>query len=229
MGARISIIASGVLALLASGAHAADVIVPETPLAPTAPIATNFNWSGAYIGGQVGYGWASSKFSMEPSYTSKGNMDGFLGGIYAGYNFDTGANVILGVDGDFTGTSVGETISYGGLASGKTRLRWSGAARARVGYDFDRFLPYIAGGAAFGNIGDKAHILGTQLISQSKTQTGWTIGGGVDYAVTDNIVTRFEYRYTDFGKRNLDLAVPGLKANEKMNSNDIRLGVAYKF
>ncbi|MDH7784359.1 outer membrane immunogenic protein [Ochrobactrum sp. 19YEA23] len=229
MGARISIIASGVLALLATGAHAADAIVPETPLAPAAPIATDFNWSGAYIGGQVGYGWASSKLLVDPAAAFKGNMGGFLGGVYAGYNFDTGTNVILGVDGDFTGTSVGETIAHGDLASAKTRLRWSGAARARVGYAFDRFLPYIAGGAAFGNIGDKAHILGTRLISQSKTQTGWTVGGGVDYAVTDNIVTRFEYRYTDFGKRNLDLAVPGLKANEKMNSNDIRLGVAYKF
>ena len=229
MGTRITIIASGILALMATGAHAADAVVPEVPIAPEAPIAATFNWGGAYIGGQIGYGWANTKFSAGPTHTSKGKLDGFLGGIYAGYNFDTGTNVILGVDGDFTGSAVGKTESVGDLASGETHLRWSGAARARVGYAVDRFLPYIAGGVAFGNIEDKLHIFNEKAYSDSKTQTGWTIGAGVDYAVTNNIVTRLEYRYTDFGKRNFDLGVPGVNFKEDMSSNDVRLGVAYKF
>lgn len=229
MGARISIITTGLLALMATSAHAADVVVPEAPIAPAAPIVTQFNWGGAYIGGQAGYGWANSKFSAGPSYNSKGSMDGFLGGIYAGYNFDTGSNVILGVDGDFTGTAIGEKVSFGALASEEKKLRWSGAARARLGYAMDRFMPYIAGGVAVGNIEDKAHLVGVPLVSQSKTQVGWTIGSGVDYAVTDNIVTRLEYRYTDFGKRDIDFNVPGVSASSKLSTNEVRLGVAYKF
>lgn len=229
MGARFSMIASGILALMATNAYAADVIVPEAPVAPAVPIAAPFNWGGAYIGGQVGYGWANTKYTVGPSYNSIGKLDGFLGGIYAGYNIDTGTNVILGVDGDFTGTAVGKTESVGDLASGKTQLRWSGAARARVGYAVDRFLPYIAGGVAFGNIEDKLHVLGEKLLSESKTQAGWTIGGGIDYAVTDNIVTRVEYRYTDFNKHNYNFDNTSVGGSGKLSTNEVRLGVAYKF
>lgn len=235
MGARISMIASGILALMATSAHAADVIVPEAPVAPAVPIATPFNWGGAYVGGQVGYGWGSSKFSArseeEKAALNGISSNGFLGGIYAGYNFDTGTNLILGVDGDFTGSAIKRAGSTGGdePTGFKTQLQWSGAARARVGYALDRFMPYIAGGAAFGNIKDGAHFQGEKVVSQSKIQTGWTIGGGADYAVTDNVIMRLEYRYTDFGKRNFNVGDTSVNASGKLSTNDVRLGIAYKF
>ena len=223
---------AGIMTIVAAHANAADVIVDPIPAA------TSFNWGGAYIGGQVGYGWGTSGFSgshPDGDFSFDGiSSDGFLGGIYAGYNFDTGANLVLGIDGDFTGSTIKRSIALydedEGAFRGETKLQWSGAVRARAGYALDRFLPYIAGGVAFGRIKDTAHFESEEVPSQQKTKTGWTIGGGADYALTDNVIMRLEYRYTDFGKRDHDFG-EGVEGsfNGKTTTNDIRLGVAYKF
>ena len=145
------LLASTVALLATTGAKAADAIVYEEP-APviSAPV---FSWNGAYLGGQIGYGWGKSQFSdIDGSANLK--PDGFLGGLYAGYNFDLGNSVVLGVDGDVTYNNLkkrfSETDADGDFDSVETKLRWSGAVRARAGYAVDRFLPYIAGGVAFG-------------------------------------------------------------------------------
>jgi outer membrane immunogenic protein len=96
----------------------------------------------------------------------------------------------------------------------------------------DRFLPYIAGGVAFGSV--KNTLSSTDgidevSVSQSKTLTGWTAGAGVDYAATDNVIVRLEYRYTDYGHKDFDFGVPDAGVRDKFKTNEVRLGVAYKF
>ena len=61
--------------------------------------------------------------------------------------------------------------------------------------------------------------------------TGWTAGAGVDYAATDNVIVRLEYRYTDYGRKDFTADLDGLElgASNKFKTNEIRLGVAYKF
>ncbi len=117
-----SLITASFFGLLAvTSAKAADAIVAEEP----APIAVmpGFSWSGAYIGGQVGYGFGKSKFSNTDfgdgvdSFKPKG----FLGGVYAGYNFDVGNNVILGVDGDFSYAGISKKFAFGGDNSIETK------------------------------------------------------------------------------------------------------------
>jgi outer membrane immunogenic protein len=156
--------------------------------------------------------------------------DGFLGGLYAGYNFDLGNNVVLGIDGDITYNDLSKGIRVYNddleVGSFENKLRWSGAVRARAGYAFDRFLPYIAGGVAFGDVKNSGTINGIGF-SESKTLTGWTVGGGVDYAATDNLIVRLEYRYTDYGDKNIDFG--GLSVKNDFKTNEVRLGVAYKF
>ena len=230
---RVLIGISSILTIMATHANAADVVVDPIP------VATSFNWGGAYIGGQIGYGWGTTGFSGNSSDTGEFGLDGIssdgiLGGIYAGYNFDTGTNLILGVDGDFTGSAISRSITgydeEGDVVGGKTKLLWSGAVRARAGYALDRFMPYIAGGVAFGHIKDTFHYEGETVHSQQKTKTGWTAGGGADYALTDNVIMRLEYRYTDFGKRGFDVDnIDDGNLGGKTTSNDVRLGVAYKF
>jgi len=225
------LLASTVALLATTGAKAADAIVYEEP-APviSAPV---FSWNGAYLGGQIGYGWGKSQFSdIDGSANLK--PDGFLGGLYAGYNFDLGNSVVLGVDGDVTYNNLkkrfSETDEFGDTDSFETKLRWSGAVRARAGYAVDRFLPYIAGGVAFGqikNTGKSSDGIVEESFSSSKTHTGWTAGAGVDYAATDNVIVRLEYRYTDYGHKNFD--VDGDSTRNKFKTNEIRLGVAYKF
>ena len=228
MKLKTLLLASTVALIAATGAKAADAVIEQEP-APVV-VAPTFTWNGAYIGGQVGYGWGKSDFSGDLFNYGNVKPDGFLGGLYAGYNFDLGNNVVLGIDGDITYNDVSKGIDIydGDLAVGsfENKLRWSGAVRARAGYAFDRFLPYIAGGVAFGNIKNSGDIDGIGF-SESKTLTGWTIGGGVDYAATDNLILRLEYRYTDYGDKDLDFG--GLSVNNDFKTNEVRLGVAYKF
>ena len=234
MNIKSILLASTVAFAGISGAHAADAIVYEEP-APVvaAPV---FSWTGGYLGGQVGYGWGKSRFSNEiAAFDVK--PDGFLGGLYAGYNFDLGNSVVLGVDGDITYNNLKDSYSdtIDGIDQGiESKLRWSGAVRARAGYAVDRFLPYIAGGVAFGSVkntfslGDED---GSLSGSKSKTLTGWTAGAGVDYAATDNVIVRLEYRYTDYGRKDFSADLEGLQlgASNKFKTNEIRLGVAYRF
>lgn len=221
------LLASTVALLAATGAKAADAIVAEPAPVIVEPV---FSWNGAYIGGQIGYGWGKSDFSGDIVTFDSVKPDGFLGGLYAGYNFDLGNSVILGIDGDITYSDVskGVDVYSGGVGVGsfENELRWSGAVRGRVGYAVDRFLPYIAGGVAFGSVKNRGDIDGIGF-SESKTLTGWTAGAGVDYAATDNLILRLEYRYTDYGDKGYDFG--GLRVKDDFKTNEVRLGVAYKF
>ncbi|EJF81566.1 Opacity protein and related surface antigens [Candidatus Bartonella washoeensis] len=116
------------------------------------------------------------------------------------------------------------------------KQKWFGATRVRVGFAVDRMMPYIAGGVAYTQLRNifakaadttskQAVNLSDLLHDEKKTMVGYTLGGGVDFAMADNVIVRAEYRYSDFGKKKF--------ANEKIEmgykTNDFRVGVAYKF
>lgn len=223
-----TILAASVLTLAGlSASHAADAIVSQDP----SPIAMpSFSWSSAYVGGQIGYAWGKSDFSNDAG-NARLKPNGFLGGVYAGYNFALNNNVVLGIDGDVTYNDLSEKVDIIDadnftVGEFENKVRWSGAVRARAGYAVDRFLPYIAGGVAFANVKSAGNLYDRNF-SESKTLTGWTLGAGVDYAATDNLIVRLEYRYTDYGHK--DFSYDGAVFRDKLKTNDIRLGVAYKF
>ncbi|WP_208434569.1 outer membrane protein [Bartonella taylorii] len=108
--------------------------------------------------------------------------------------------------------------------------KWVGATRIRVGFSADRIMPYISGGIAYGQFQD---ILSTSItgkepfsatLDDTKIMIGYTLGGGVDFAVADNVILRAEYRYSDFGKKKFKDEI-----ELKYKTNDLRIGVAYKF
>lgn len=234
------LIAASAVALIAGGsAQAADVVVAHTEAPAVA--ASAFSWQGFYAGGEIGGSWAQSKLKSRgnnQTYGSKVKPDGFIGGLYAGYNFEIngGDNIVLGAETDFLWNDVDDIGSkeLGGFKY-KTRVKqkWVGSTRLRAGYAVDRWLPYVAAGVAYGKIdtrlnrydADDAFVSGG---NKNKTRSGWTIGAGVDYAMTDNVLLRVEYRYTDFGKKTYDYGNEG-SYRIKYNSNDVRVGVAYKF
>lgn len=201
-------------------ANAADVLV-------AAP--AGFVWTGGYVGLQAGYAWGKSHYSNE-EYDDFADHDpkGGFGGVYAGYNHQLANNVVLGVDADlnYSGIDGSADFYWNGNdpePGASADVRWTGAARVRLGYAMDRVLPYVAGGVAFA---DYRMELADEFV-HSKTLTGWTIGGGLEYAATDNILLRAEYRYTDYGNDTWSDWAGGERVDLK--TNDIRLGVAYKF
>ncbi|WP_455478754.1 outer membrane protein [Bartonella sp. B10] len=115
--------------------------------------------------------------------------------------------------------------------------RWSGATRARVGFAvINSFMPYVSGGVAYAQMQGSYLSLGKKKEGNSKpvsvkesddraTMVGYTVGGGVDFAMTDNILLRAEYRYSDFGKKKFKK----YPVEFQYRTNDVRVGVAYKF
>ncbi|MBX4336297.1 outer membrane protein [Bartonella raoultii] len=110
------------------------------------------------------------------------------------------------------------------------KQKWTGATRVRIGYSAGRMLPYIAGGIAYGQLQDILSISITgedpfdKVSDVTKTMVGYTIGGGVDFAMTDNMIIRAEYRYSDLGKKKFKDEI-----ELKYKTNDFRVGIAYKF
>lgn len=223
------LLTSTFLCVMSGYALAADAVVYEAP--PEVYVAPVFNWTGAYIGGQAGYLWGDGDLS-DGTDSIDVDPDGWLGGIYVGYNYQFTNNVVLGIDADFawTGADDSTTVFDGEdlVGSLDSELDWEGAVRARLGYAVDRFLPYIAGGVAFGRLNhDVFDALGAPSGSDDDTSVGWTLGVGLEYAFTDNIIGRAEYRYTDFG--DFDFDINGTSASTDLTTNDVRLGIAYKF
>jgi outer membrane immunogenic protein len=192
---------------ISTSAFAADAIY-EAPAEPPVAVETvpQFSWAGGYAGILTGYGWADGDvqgFGTE-------SFDGARLGGFVGYNWDLGNQLVVGVEGDLNYDWNEETVA--GFGDVDTGLNWS--TRARVGYAMDRALLFAAGGYTGTDVNGPAG---------DDTLHGWTVGGGVDYAVTDRMFTRIEYRYNDFGSGD----VGGTDVD--FDQHTVNVGLAVKF
>jgi outer membrane immunogenic protein len=192
--------ATAALAIAASTAHAADLPGRYSP-APAYNALPVFTWTGFYAGLNAGYGWnvGDSRF-YDPAFGAvKGRRSGgFVGGAQAGYNYQFGM-FVAGVETDLQYAAVGNkgasygTTYYPGASDG-----FFGTIRARAGVAFDRALVYGTGGFAYGDIGGNRGydtLLGYH--SGDEINWGWTLGGGVEYAITNNFTAKVEGLYVD--------------------------------
>jgi outer membrane immunogenic protein len=218
---RLFLSCAAAAGLMAGPALAADL--PESyeqPVAPEVYGPTVFNWTGPYVGAQIGYSWGGMS-GRYPSGRATIDKDGIAGGLYGGYNYQVMPNVVIGAEGDITWADLQGSRNIGGRHY-KARTDWDGTIRARAGAAFDRFLVYGTGGIAFAD--NKLEAAGRG--SQSKTQVGWAVGAGVEGAITENIVARAEYLYQGFGNESYG------KLNVRdadFDINVVRAGVGYKF
>ncbi|WP_455478755.1 outer membrane protein [Bartonella sp. B10] len=143
------------------------------------------------------------------------------------------AGVCLIYDDEFT-----QEDSEVGFLSYKEK--WSGAARLRVGFaTAGHIMPYVSSGISYARMNSIFTLMGVrkhaddpvtatrsaQVLNDTTTMVGYTVGGGVDFAMTDNILLRAEYRYSDFGKKKFK----NDNAEFQYKTNDFRVGMAYKF
>jgi outer membrane immunogenic protein len=211
---RTLFLGAAALALTAAPVLAADLTY-EQPPEPAPAAATGYNWTGPYVGATLGYGNAPFNSS---NTLGDVNAGGVKGGLYGGYNFDLGNQVVVGaeVDGNLDGV-------HGNSSVGKANQKWDSTARGRVGYSIDRYLAYGTAGAAISGAKVK-----TSTGDDSATHLGWTVGAGVEGKLTDKVTARIEYQYADFGKKNYDLGVPG-GTEVNFNTNTIRAGLGVNF
>lgn len=213
--------AAAFAALSVTTVSAADLSTPFKPAAAVYSPASAFNWSGFYAGANVGYGWADMTAGGPTQ-----RLQGLLGGVQVGYNHDLGG-VVLGLEGDLQLSGVKHTAALG-ASSGTFSIDQFGTLRGRVGLAADRFLPYVTGGLAVANNHIAISGVGVNY-DESKVSVGWTIGGGVEFAATDNITLKAEYLYADFGKANFAGPAGLAAADVTTKASIVRTGVNFKF
>jgi outer membrane immunogenic protein len=143
-----------------------------------------------------------------------------------GYNWQFGTWV-LGIEGDIDWADIkgskGTALCPGGCSTENT---WLGTARGRLGYAFDRWMPYITGGAAFGDV--TANNPG--FPGASNTQVGWAAGAGVEFAIAGNWTAKVEYLHYDLGSFNCGVSCNGFASdNVKFNADAVRGGINFRF
>src|ERR1700722_9739543 len=161
------------LAALMGTAAAAD-LPPRPAPAPyyKAPAFVQaYNWTGFYIGVNGGGGFGRSTWDS----TAPFNISGGLAGGTLGYNYQIGP-AVLGVEGDIDWADIKGTTNSACLFGCKTSDHWLSTVRGRLGYAADRFMPFISGGAAFGDI--KTSTPG--FAGATQTNVGWTLGAGLE-------------------------------------------------
>ena len=217
------VLAFAALAAWAGTAAAADLSRPGPAPYYKAPVyAPVYNWSGFYIGINGGGAWGTSQWSTTGSFNTSG---GLVGGT-VGYNYQMN-QVVLGVEGDIDWANIsGTTNAVGVCALGcTTKDSWLGTVRGRVGYAADRFLPYVTGGLALGDI--KASLPG--FTGGSTTNAGWTIGAGIEFAIVGHWTAKAEYLYVDLGNFNCGLSCGAATQNVSFTANLLRGGINYRF
>jgi outer membrane immunogenic protein len=218
---RIVAAAIGLLALAAAvPASAADL--PRSMYKAPAYVPTAYNWTGFYLGLNGGGGFGNSDWNGFPVSNSP---SGGMIGATAGYNWQGLGNPwVFGLEGDIDWTDISDSTICGGLVC-TTKNNWFGTVRGRAGYSFDRFLPYLTGGVAFGDI----QVRRAPFAGVNDTNAGWTLGGGIEGVIAGPWTAKIEYLYADLGKTTCSAVSCGVATNVDLNVNVVRGGINYRF
>ncbi|BAT61025.1 OmpA-like transmembrane domain protein [Variibacter gotjawalensis] len=198
-------------ALMAAPAVAADLGRPiyKAPVAVAAPYML---WNGFYIGANAGYSWGRDRVGG-----GRADTDGFSGGGQIGYNWQFSPNWVFGIEADLQGSNIESDV-----ALLNTNVHMWGTVRGRLGYAWNNVLLYGTGGFAYG----RNELTGFG-VSQSKTHTGYTFGGGLEYAFAPQWSAKVEYLYVDLGREFYD--APAFQTNVRSDFHTVRLGINYRF
>jgi outer membrane immunogenic protein len=207
----VSTISAAALMIAAGQASAADM--GARPMYTKAPVMAVYNWTGAYIGINGGGGWGSSNVG--------GDLSGGVFGGQLGYNWQNG-QAVFGIETDIQWSGIDGTSTVAGSAV-TVGSDWFGTVRGRLGYAFDRSLLYVTGGLAYGNVN------GTSPFSSfSTTNTGWALGGGLEFALQGPWTMKVEYLHVDLGDNNLTVPAATVR-NVDFSADIVRAGLNYRF
>jgi len=232
---RLLIGMTAAASLLATGAFAADWPMRSYTKAPVfaEPI---FNWTGFYLGGNIGYSWGRSSDTSTLTNsggtllfasTNKTSMDGVFGGGQIGYNWQL-RNFVWGLEADIQGTNEKGNRSFVcpagvciptpiGVALGTPvpatlgqKIDWLGTVRGRAGVAVTpAVLLYATGGLAYGEVNTNESIgVIPSAFSSNTTNVGWTAGGGIEGAIGGNWTAKLEYLYVDLGTASGSFTLP---------------------
>lgn len=216
------------------------------------------SWTGFYLGLNGGGAFAGQSDPVALGFTAGGpysvtntmETEGGFGGGQIGYNWQNGG-VVLGLETDIQWgdlSSSGTSHVTGGLANdfitNKLDIDYFGTVRGRIGFAAERALIYATGGLAYGGVAfseDKQNIVDRDAYvtaTNDATLTGYVVGGGVEYKLTNSWSVKAEYQYLDLGSISVTgprVAYPGqptatgnATSETDVNFHTVRVGLNYK-
>lgn len=232
----------------ASAADLGGRYIPEPATEVSRAPEPYWNWSGLYFGGNVGYGFTDVGTSLDritapvDALGSSGALtsDGAFGGGQLGYNWQR-ERVVFGVETDFQFADMQDSAfgDYGGNPAfnggASVDVDWFGTLRGRIGLADGRTLYYLTGGLAYADVDfAEAAFGGGNVIGVGgdKTMLGYTVGGGIEHALSQNLSLKLEYQYLDFGKETFagtDINGDSYASKVDVDMHTVRAGVNYKF
>jgi outer membrane immunogenic protein len=258
---KVILAAAAASILFTGAASAADMAVKARP-APL-PVAV-YNWTGFYIGAHGGGGWAQGDSYTDPipspaAWNRAADVfgldgSGALAGVHAGYNWQVAPTWLLGVEADWTWTDINAAqslpirnpagVPFPGvnLTTMSRDIEWLASIRGRAGWVNNNLLLYVTGGVAWGEV----NYLGTTpsipagtvwAANYKKTEIGYVVGAGAEFAITPNLLLRAEYLYyrlegDSVVTNGVPNNFPGFQMGYNWNDVDIhtgRVGLSYKF
>ena len=198
-----------------------------------------FDWSGIYIGGHIGGGWATNDIS-DPSLGLIGvilgvppiqtvDSSGFIGGGQIGWNYQIG-RFVLGteIDGSWADINGNSSTSFSPIPAvfliNRTltaNTDWTVTSTVRLGYAHDRWMFYSKAGAAWAHTNYASAWTATAggvtaavfNGTGDQTRVGWTVGLGAEWAFWNNWSAKLEYDFMDFGSKTVAIngtLLPGI-------------------
>jgi len=246
------IVAAAAATAVATTASAADL--PAAPAAGYNPPVYRpalYDWTGLYFGGHVGLGLledsvtTTTPTALQPAGIQT-NLSPFaiIGGAQVGANFEV-APLVIGVEGTWTdsaisGSQITPSLLTGTSERSTSNAKWYATATGRVGYAVNDLLLYAKGGAAWMSVDYTQDILTGASVTSSQiisdTRTGFTVGGGIEYGMTENLSAKIEYDFLDFGTNNYSFnslsaasAALVLPVAVKSDTHMFSLGFNYRF
>jgi high affinity Mn2+ porin len=227
----------GILAaclFMATDCAAADLTVIN-PMPLKAPPIANYDWSGFYVGGHVGYSRGNGYDTLsDPGPSAADSSFGSLfGGMQFGYNYLHPSRLLVGIEGDISfpnylddGIVSARTTPFSAVTE---KLDFVSTVRGRVGYTLDHWLFYATGGFAWSqarfledsnSTGNEDKIL--------RMRIGWALGAGAELAIAPGWTARLEYLYDRLGKAGSTFPSGTGYESTTVDLNSVRVGLNRK-
>jgi outer membrane immunogenic protein len=226
--------------LIGGSAWAADVPrkAPPAPAA-AAPVVT---WTGCYVGGNIGGGWALKDWANpssnpeNPGDRGTAALGGFVGGGQIGCDYQFSGSWVIGIQGMFDGASLKGDIldSFDPDFDLTNRVEWFATITGRLGYALiPTGLLYVKGGVAWVHDRDVVLESGVLFDRADSTRTGWTAGVGFEYMFLPSWSAFVEYDYMGFGTKTIPFTAPGGGFSEnwdiRQNVQAVLVGLNFRF
>lgn len=226
----MALLAGAASLAIMSSAQAADLIVYD-PVPMPGVVDVGGNWEGPYVG--IFGGWASgtadhTNSGIAPTEADT-DIDGFLLGVKAGANFYLTDGIVGGIVGDIAWSNISGTYEdFPVIGDSTNTINWQGSVRGILGFDGGAFMPYLTAGLAFAHATHEVEDF-EPVLAVDATHVGWTVGAGVEFAVSEQASLNLEYRYSDFGSGTYNHESIFTPPEFNLTTHAVTVGLNWKF